>query len=262
MPRVPAWLMLKAVTTVFLCFSLLSSKGVLSSPLKLVTLQYPPYSYQSGQHVKGVAVDIVTEVLNRMEQPFVIELLPWPRAIRRIREGQADAIFTIYKTSERQAFADYSNEVIIGQTISLYARREHDILYDGTLASLKPYSFGAVRAVYYGELFEQAVTAGVILPPDLVDNGENNLRKLLRMRFDILISNRLGAEHILRKMQAQNRVKVLEPTLEEVPSYLAFTKAKALTETRMKFDHYLKAYKREDSYRLAIERVNKSYSQP
>ncbi|MDO6528040.1 transporter substrate-binding domain-containing protein [Motilimonas sp. 1_MG-2023] len=105
--------------------------------LDLVTLQYPPYQYESAGEVKGIAVDIVKEAFGRLGIQAEIRVLPWSRAIRYIEQGQADAIFTAFKTPEREKFADYSHEILLWQTISLFVRSDSTLEFNGDLETLR-----------------------------------------------------------------------------------------------------------------------------
>ncbi len=109
-------------------------------PLELVTLQYPPYEYEEKGEIKGIAVDLITEAFKRMDQPINITFYPFARALKMIELGHADALFTAYKTPEREVMADYSNEVLIQQATSLYTLRDSLIQYDGNLATISDYT--------------------------------------------------------------------------------------------------------------------------
>lgn len=78
-----------------------------------MTLHYPPYIYEESGSLKGVAVEIIQEVFSRMNQPINISVLPWARAIKQIQSNQADGIFTIYKTEDREKFVDFSLEPLL-----------------------------------------------------------------------------------------------------------------------------------------------------
>lgn len=222
--------------------------------LELVTLQYPPYAYQAQGEVKGIAVELIQEAFRRMKQPINITVLPWARAIYRIEQGDSDAIFTIYKTKERVVFADYSNEILIPQSMALFVRKDSPIVFDGQLSHLAHYRFGAVRKVSYGDIFDQAVANDQILQPDITDSGEQNMMKLLQGRFDILVSNKLGALHILQQMGQTEKVSMLSPEIETIPSYIAFSKKNNLQVMRDQFDVALREMKRDGSYAKIVNR--------
>lgn len=233
-----------------LVFFILISIGLSAQarPLELVTFQYPPYEYEENGEIKGVAVQVVKAVFNRMKQPINITVIPWARALQRIQQGRADAIFTAYRTNARESFADFSNEILMPQTVSLFVRKDTDIEFDGDLAALSDYQFGAVIKVSYGDLFDNAVKDKVISRVQLVGDGKQNLRKLVAGRVDIVVSNTYGARHILQKMDESDAVRELSPVLQNVPSYIAFSKKRELSDVRDRFDKILKSMKDDGSY--------------
>ena len=232
---------------VLLCLlSALASAG--ERPLELVTLQYPPYQYQDGAEVSGVAVDIVREAFRRMGRPVHISIYPWGRSLAMAESGQADAIFTLYKTPEREARLDYSRQVLMPQEVSLFVLRDSLIRFDGRLSQLAGYRFGVVRAVSYGAIFDAAARQGGIRIAETAASGEQNMEKLLARRFDILISNRLGARDIIRRQHAEALVRELKPPVEQIPSYIAFASKPELAGMRDRFDAALETMKRDGSY--------------
>lgn len=203
--------------------------------VELVTLQYPPYEYEEDGQIKGIAVDIVKEGFERMGYNTNIQLLPWSRALEMVQNGEADGIFTAYKTPEREAFSDYSNEILMPQIVSLFVNADSEIMFDGDLSQLSNYKIGIVRGVSYGEKFD-ALVKEKKLTIEEADTGEANMDKLMNKRFDILISNKYGALAILKQKGKLEAVKELEPQVQNVPSYIAFSKARNLSKMRDEFD--------------------------
>lgn len=238
-----------------LAVSLFIPLNVSASTLKLVTLQYPPYAFEKDGEIKGIAVEIVREAFRRMNQPVTISLHPWAAALGQTENGEADAIFTAFKTPEREKFADYSKEVLITQSISLFVKGKSNIIFDGDFEKVSQYAFGVVSNISYGGIFDNAVKNGVITKRVISDSAEVNMQRLLEGRFDILVSNTFGALDNLQKMDAQDDVKQLKPPIQKVPSYIAFSKKNMLVFVRDRFDRILKEMIKDGSY----GRIVKSY---
>lgn len=237
----------------FGCLLLWTTLGY-SRTLQLVTLQYPPYEYKEGLQVKGIAVDIIREAFRRLSQPIEITLLPWPRAISYIENGKADAIFTAFKKPHRETFADYSKEVLFPQTISLFVRADSNIVYDGHITSLKPYSVSVINKVSYGQFFDTALKQGELTKIKVSNSGKQSAKMLLAQRVDIWISNKYGAFHIANQLNELEGIRALEPHIQSVPSYIAFSKKRNLTHIRDQLDVVLKAMKEDGSYDQIINR--------
>jgi|GEM_PF-558803 len=61
--------------------------------LQLTTQHWPPYQYEVDGALQGIAVAVVSCVLERMNQPYEIHVLPWARAQADVQAGRADAFF-------------------------------------------------------------------------------------------------------------------------------------------------------------------------
>ncbi len=221
---------------------------VAADTLEIVTLQYPPYEYEENGKTKGIAVDLVRAAFKKIEQPVSISVMPWIRALIMIEKGNVDAIFTAFKTPEREKFADYSKEVLMPQEVSLFALKDSKVTFDGDLSKLYGYLVGMVRKVSYGKKFDDFARENKEVKLYVIKTGELNMNMLLIKRIDILISNRHGAYFILSNMGRTEEVEELKPVVESVPSYIAFSKKRNLAAVRDKFDKALAGIKAQGEY--------------
>ena len=226
----------------------LSGVNCYSGELRLATLEFPPYEYTENGEIKGSAVEVVKEAFKRMGQPIKIDVYPWVRAIKMIEAGEVDAIFTAYKTSEREAFADYSNEVLMPQIVSIFVRKDSKIVFDGDLSKLSSLKFGVVRSLSYGDKLDGAFKSRMLPNVEDVAEGEQNFLKLINSRVDLVPSNKYVAVDILNKMKKTGELKELSPAVQTIPSYIAFSKKKNLSKTRDDFDEVLRKMKSDGTY--------------
>lgn len=77
------------------------------APVRLVFAEeLAPLSFQDGDQVKGILVDVAREVFGtRLGEDVRAATYPWQRAQQMVREGEADGFITI-ATKERTAYAD------------------------------------------------------------------------------------------------------------------------------------------------------------
>jgi polar amino acid transport system substrate-binding protein len=237
----------------FIVIFVLTTQAVAESPITLVTLHYPPLEYEENGKVIGIAVEIVHEAFQRMSQPITVKVFPWLRALSMIEEGEADAVFTAAKTPEREVFADFSQEVLIYQVISLFVLKDSPIIFDGDFNKLKDYHFGIIYGTKHGEIADNAlkqmkyVDAGAKTP-------EQNVQKLLGKRFDIWLGSRYIVLHTLNQMNQPDAVKELSPEVDKIPTYIAFSKKRQLSAVRDKFDATLKAMRTDGTYNKIIDK--------
>lgn len=207
----------------------------------LVTLEYPPLEFKdSSGEAKGAAVEVVTRIMTQLGHSVSIEVLPWTRALKMVKHGRADAIFTIFKNAERELFLDYSGEVLIPQMVAFYARKDSQITYRGQLEELKHFKIGVVSTISYGRKFDSARPG---LKIERTATLEQNFTKMLLGRIDLVINNVYSARIAVEKLHIADKIKRLRPSVENVPSYIAFSKMKNLTRLQQVFDRKLIALK-------------------
>ncbi|MFZ6642987.1 substrate-binding periplasmic protein [Undibacterium sp. TC4M20W] len=85
----------------------------IAATFKLASLHYPPYEYVEQGEVKGIAVDIVKEAFRLMGHQVSINIYPMRRSLEMVKNGEADGIFTVFKTPEREKYIIYSNEAVL-----------------------------------------------------------------------------------------------------------------------------------------------------
>lgn len=227
-----------------------------AEPLRVATLDYPPYQYQEDGEIKGLAATLIQEIFRRMDQPIEITFYPFPRALRNIQEGKSDVIFTFYHKEEREAFAEYSKESLVDQTISLFVPQDSSITFDGDLAKLNDYSFGLVQ-FSYGEVFDRAIRDQVITKIEYVPEMEQNMLKFFYRRFDILPSDRWVAYYYYSRLTSKNpmgmEMKELTPPVDTFSAYIGFSKARDLGAIREQVDATLREMKEDGTYQRILD---------
>lgn len=239
----------------FICiFTILAmSSLVQAKTIRLVTLEYPPYEYTQDGQLKGLAVDVIRRTFKEMNQPITIEVLPWARAMRYIKEGNRDAIFTAFKNPERERFADFSNQVLMQQSVSLFVRKDSEITFEGDLRELDAYSLGVVRKISYGLKLDNAIKTDTFKQVEEANEGTQNFGLLLKKRVDMVASTKYGGYHILKKLDRESDVKELPISVQSLPSYIAFSKERKLTQLRDEFDKTLARLKQSGEYQKIID---------
>lgn len=213
---------------------------------KFVTLEYPPLEYLGDDNnPRGIAVDIVKRIMDSLGHTVEIKLLPWSRALEIASAGEADAIFTIFKTPERENFLDYSTEVLVPQTVGLYVKKGSHITFNGDLNKLKDASIGVVSTISYGKRFDKMRSK---LHIERADRLEKNFQKLLSGSIDIMICNTFEADWEIKRLHLEKDIVMLPREVESVSSYIAFSKKRNLKELRNKFDKKFRTLKSSGEY--------------
>ncbi|WP_199243889.1 substrate-binding periplasmic protein [Bacterioplanes sanyensis] len=234
-----------------------------AEPLQLVTLQYPPYIYAQNGQPQGVAVDLVEQAFADLGVAIEIRILPWARAISLIEHGQSDAIFTAFKTPERERFADYSREVLFTQSISLVQRAGPPIDWRQQGKTL---SVCRVNDVSYGATMDQLMQQQHFAQVYSSNSAYQCMQMLRSARVDLWVNNEYGARVLLQhgKLQhgkLQQRLHIQQPAVQSTPSYIAFSKKRQLTDIRDRFDQALAAMKRDGRYQSLVDKAARAAGQ-
>jgi len=197
----------------------------LADPVRLVSLDYPPYQFKNPEtgQVEGYIADLVRESFRRMGFDSRVDIHAWPRSLLMVREGEADAVFTAYRTAEREQFLRYNQVPLVEQEIVFYVANDADIRYEGHPASLAPYRIGIVRDISYGPIMDALLANETFPNLEVSTHLEQSVRKFHAGRFDILLSNKDNIEAKLARLGVLDQYRQLGNAVETLPSYIAFT---------------------------------------
>ena len=222
-----------------------------AAPFRFVTLEYPPYEYEENGQVKGLAVEIIRETFRQMGKEVTIEVFPWARSIEMFQDGEADGIFTFFRSPDREAYTRFSREVLVTQPITLWVPRNSKVEAAVPLARLASYTFGVIHKTSYGELFDGLARRSV-LRTDENYTIEGCINNLLLGRFDIWVNNHYGAVYSLRKAGRLDDVRELLPPIQELPAYVGFSRKRHLDRLRDEFDRNLVQFRKTERYQKLL----------
>ncbi len=189
--------------------------------LRVATLEWEPYV---GNELKdgGFTADIVTTVFQQAGYTVHIDFMPWARVLSLVKHGKYDGGFPAYYSEERAKTYAMSDPFAQGPLV-FYTLKSSDIPYTG-LEDLKPYKIGIVRGYVNTPEFDEAD----YLKKDVADNDAQNLKKLLYNRIDLIVIDKLTAQHIINTTMPErgDELKAMEPPLEEKSLHLLLSREK------------------------------------
>ena len=216
--------------------------------LRIVTTHFPPYVFIEDGMLKGLHVNLLYEIFKRMEVSFTIELLPWPRALQMLKNGNADAMFPLFKTKERMSFIDYSNPLFTEET-ALFALKDKGTKFT-TLADLSGCSFGSLRGFSYGTKLDDFIRQNNITV-DFANSAKQNVEKFVFGRFDILVEARYVPWYELQKLDRWQDVAMLD-IIAKNQSHLGFSKKRNHQQLISRYNSVLKSMKEDGSYEKIV----------
>jgi polar amino acid transport system substrate-binding protein len=226
--------------------------------LVLVAADSVPTAYMVDGKPSGMLVDVVTEAFQRTGYQFEIQLMPWARCLVEVRSGRVDGIFSVFKLPERNEFLAYTSVPIITQVEAFFVPADSDVKFGGDIGKLGGFRIGIIRGTSYGIKVDTALKTGV-WPAVVETNSVDSLVGMLVLkRVDLAVGYRHVFLEAARKQGYLNEIKELSPGIDEIPSYLAFTKQRDYSEVIANFDRALTSMKNDHSF----EAIYDSYLGP
>ncbi len=226
-----------------------------SVPLQIVVHPYSPYIKETKNgKIDGIAVRRVNEAFCRMGQNISLNMRPWKRAYSEAQSNMADAIFTIFKTPERELLFDFSKNYIVIQKNILAVRKASQKMTStpNDLSELKKYELDYVRGYSLGSKLDNI--KGKYIPLNGASTDPSMLiRKLLKSRFDALILDKSVLIYNLNNLDLKNDVRIIAPPVQEVPSYIAFPKKRGLAGVRDQFDKAIELMIKDGTFRKVAD---------
>jgi len=156
--------------------------------LVFATERMPPLTLgELGREAHGGMIqNMLREVFGRLGREVRLELMPFARALRTVKAGQADGVPLLIRTPERESFLVYTDEVVRDRECFYYRPdRLGDFTWDG-YGDLEGLMVGLVHGYEYTRPFMTAVDQGQV-SVEYAPDSEANLRKLVAGRVDIVL---------------------------------------------------------------------------
>jgi len=219
--------------------------------IRLATLDWPPYVGEVLPQY-GFTTAIVSEAFKRAGYEVKVDFMPWTRVLQETEAGNYDAAYPEYYSEERVKTFFLSDPLASGP-LGFYKRKADNITYT-KLDDLKPYRIGVVLGYINTPEFD----AADYLKKEATNSDEQNLRKLLLGRIDLVVIDKFVAQYLIKTSipEAVGTLEFMEPPLLEQSLYVIFSRQVAGSEQKLQaFNAALKTM-REDG---TLERILKEY---
>jgi len=217
---------------------------------------YTPFIQIENDEIKGFTADIFDYITANSKYNFEYIIVPWPRALVLVSNGQLDLIPIFFKTEKREQLYHFIQPSYANEVNQLFALKSNKIEFDGDLQQLLPYSIGIRREYSYGQAFDQAKN----LQKSPAVNEEILLKLLLNGLVDSVISNPLVLNPFISEYNATDKVKAIEPYISTTPVFLALTKEREDSqEIKDTFEKTLKRLITTPYYQELLEKYQLNY---
>jgi polar amino acid transport system substrate-binding protein len=163
---------------------------------RIITEEWPPYNYSSGEEVEGYSTDVARAIIRRLGLALPIGILPGLRAKTTLDEGGGILFFSMFRTPEREASYKWIGP--IDEASFYFYKRKGSPLAVSTLEDARAAASIACRN--YGLVFNYLKSEG-FENLDTSSNAEGIYKKVVEGRCDLAIGEtQLGVRYILGRL--------------------------------------------------------------
>jgi polar amino acid transport system substrate-binding protein len=178
--------------------------------LKLVTEEYPPFSFRENKVYKGVSVDQVNVLMTRANLDYSIDMMPWARALTLAETDPATCVFTTVHNDERDKKFKWVEPLLSGRTVLI--RKRGTSVDPKTLAEATKYVIGTQRGDFTADVLKSNHFAKV----DLASDFNLTYKKLMLGRIDMMPISEKYYEKLRREGSEVEFVLVLAETIYSI----------------------------------------------
>jgi len=185
----------------------------------ILTEEYPPFSHSKEGRLTGSSVEVVREILRRLNQPDRIEILPWARAYNLLKTKPNVVLFSTTRTKEREDLFHWVGPLCIVRN-GFYQKKGSNIRID----SLKDAKSVGSIATYKEDAREQMLKSWGFTNLDSSKSALSNLKKLMSGRVDLWFYDNLGMPSVAKHAGVDAKDLELAFAVDEVSIYIAISR--------------------------------------
>ncbi|WP_241566972.1 ABC transporter substrate-binding protein [Hahella sp. KA22] len=163
----------------------ISPTNLPAAEIKVVTTDFPPYSFEENGEIGGMATEVVKAVLAKSGVGVSsFRVYPWARAYKLAQTEPNTLIYSIARSSEREPMFKWVGEIAPFR-VNLYKLKSRSDINISSLEDAKRYVVGGeYQDIKQDYLVKQGFEVGkniVLMPED-----ELNIRMLFAKRIDLI----------------------------------------------------------------------------
>ena len=164
---------------------------------------FPPFSFiDQDKQVRGVDVDLMYEMADRLGIKLNIELVPWKRLLSMTKNGDIAGSFSLFKTPEREAFAHFTYPVHYS-TYKLFTVKSNPVRFEN-LKDLYGKRIGLSAGFVISDEFDAARVRGDINVVEIY-HYDDAFRRLFKGGVDAFVANELVVNYKLKNEYSENK---------------------------------------------------------
>lgn len=175
----------------FLVFTPISLGAQEYQELTIMTENWPPFNYEEDGELTGISVEIVREIMKRLDLSYDILLFPWARGYDYIQKNDNHVLFSMAYSEERAPMFKWVGP-IADFRISLYARPDFEMDIQ-TLDDAKKVGMIGVPRDSLPHMLLKNMEFENLLP---LSGAETMLRMLYNRRVDLICGSNLALQNM------------------------------------------------------------------
>ncbi len=180
---------------------------VYADELQIWTLSEPPGNFvDDNGEITGLSVDYVREIQQRIGNTDEIEMIPWVRIYQTALIAPNIVFFSVARTPEREDKFHWL-ALVMRKPWALYRKKGSELQITSLEDAKKVNAIGVMRGDVRADWLRQQGFANL----DEAADHEQNIRKLLKGRVDLVFYSPHGVAHICQKLGVD--LNELEPVL-------------------------------------------------
>ncbi|MEH0689560.1 transporter substrate-binding domain-containing protein [Vibrio cholerae] len=198
---------------------LLLSTALWASPpvIRATQAQWPPYVFERVN--SGLAIEIVQEAFATQGYDIDLEILPWLRSLKEVRNSKKDMLVSLWWSDDRTEELEFSVPYLMVH-LKFIVLKENAFEYRD-FTSLEGMTVGIIEDYGYGEHFNESTYFTRVVASDLA----TNLRKLRAKRVDAIIADERAAIHTMKEIGLDSdHFYFVDKSLMIKPVHLAIAK--------------------------------------
>ncbi len=180
--------------------------------------------------LQGYSWDVLRESLHAMGYAVELQVTPWARAMKYVKDGRVDLIFPAGRNAEREKIFLYSEEPVNKVNFLIYVCRDTEIRWQD-LSSLASMRIGAVRGWNYGEAWQVDTS----IDKQYVDKISLGFKMLLGERLDGFAGYEIIFDYTLKQERMEGKFKKL-PSFGSTSEHVVGLKNERVRQLLADFD--------------------------
>lgn len=190
------------IVVLSLLYFFLPGWAIAGKQISILSSNYPPHIYKENGEIKGIRVELLTELFKRMGYKYVPKIMPWARAVVMIKEGKSDGICSIWYKPEREEFLYYPKLPYVLEVQAIYQPVGAKEISYRSLNDFKGLRVGTIRGFSFPKEFMESPLFEI----QTVTTDKQNFRKLAMGRLDVVISDSIVGDYTIKQEGLQDQV--------------------------------------------------------